>query len=809
MRLLSARLKNLRAHKDTQIAFPSGVVGIVGDNESGKSTVLESLEWALYGGDVIRKTMKGLRWDGAPNRHIASATWIIEIGGVVHEIDRSETGATVTVNGMKEAEGTAAVNGYMAEKVGMSHKEFCASHLCPQKELAKMATMKPTERQTFVRKVMGHDRIDRALKALRAKKNALGEERRGIEAGLGERAPLEEAVARTDAERKAAVRTRVEAAADLDAAYEVHGNADNRFTASKERKAKHDEAERFREQGANAADQAGLEIARLERRAEEQKQAKARLAEAQEELAFIPGLREERDALVAAQASISERKMLEEREAALEEEIDGEAGLVERIADAEAQAGFYEAEAHEKAQAEAGRAGSALEELRKQRHERRARTLAGIEASEKEAKLHQRRIEAITGAGEDGDCPTCLRRLGDAYDVVMGTLQGALTDAVRRVGDGRIEWETEGFAVLDDEEVEAELARDEAERALEKHIQFQRDAEAGRQNAEILSAQCEAARTAFARITTRLKDMAAADFDAEALERVAAWITRLERLDTDLAGDRGLVANAAETQGEIASWTERRDRAIKGTLEAVEKIAATAFNAELHEKASSAHEEAAAALQEARVAAARAEEAERGAATQHENAKLHLDEYDSRATRLEKVKADHWLHERAAARLADFRVAIAATIRPELEELMSGLVHTLTDGRHEAVELTEDFEAVLMEGGVAREVVSGGTEDIAALAMRIALSQMIAERAGQPLSLLILDEPFGSLDEKRRGNVLSLIRRVKGVFPQVLVISHVAETRDAVDHVVELEYDSSAGHTRVTSAPLVEQAGAA
>ena len=154
-------------------------------------------------------------------------------------------------------------------------------------------------------------------------------------------------------------------------------------------------------------------------------------------------------------------------------------------------------------------------------------------------------------------------------------------------------------------------------------------------------------------------------------------------------------------------------------------------------------------------------------------------------------------HEKASARLADFRTSVAATIRPELEELMSGFIHLLTDGRHEAVELTEDFEAILFESGIAMEVVSGGCEDVAALAMRLSISQMIAERAGHPLSLLILDEPFGSQDENRRANILTLLRTLKDVFEQVIVISHIAETKDAADHIIELEFSESEGRTYV------------
>ncbi len=66
------------------------------------------------------------------------------------------------------------------------------------------------------------------------------------------------------------------------------------------------------------------------------------------------------------------------------------------------------------------------------------------------------------------------------------------------------------------------------------------------------------------------------------------------------------------------------------------------------------------------------------------------------------------------------------------------------------MELDEDYMVTLLDGGEAKPVISGGEEDIANLALRLAISQMIADRAGQPLSLLVLDEIFGSLDEERR-----------------------------------------------------------
>ena len=85
-----------------------------------------------------------------------------------------------------------------------------------------------------------------------------------------------------------------------------------------------------------------------------------------------------------------------------------------------------------------------------------------------------------------------------------------------------------------------------------------------------------------------------------------------------------------------------------------------------------------------------------------------------------------------------------------------------------------------------------------ALALRLAISQLIAERAGQHIECLILDEPFGSLDATRRASVLDLLTRLSAHFPQVLLISHVAETRETVDRAIEFNYDRTAGHTRAS-----------
>ena len=90
---------------------------------------------------------------------------------------------------------------------------------------------------------------------------------------------------------------------------------------------------------------------------------------------------------------------------------------------------------------------------------------------------------------------------------------------------------------------------------------------------------------------------------------------------------------------------------------------------------------------------------------------------------------------------------------------------------------------------------------MANLALRLAISQMIAERAGQPLSLLILDEIFGSLDEDRRAAVVDLLRSLADRFPQVILITHIDSVREGFDRVIRVGVDLASGVATVRDEP--------
>ena len=151
------------------------------------------------------------------------------------------------------------------------------------------------------------------------------------------------------------------------------------------------------------------------------------------------------------------------------------------------------------------------------------------------------------------------------------------------------------------------------------------------------------------------------------------------------------------------------------------------------------------------------------------------------------------LHHELDRALDDLSTDLNAEIGPELSALAGAFLSSLTDGQFDEVQLDEQFEATLFEDGEPQPVVSGGEEDLTNLVLRLAVSQMIADRAGQPLSLLVLDEIFGSLDEVRQHRVMHLLRGLADHFPQVVLITHVEDVRESLDRVLRVRYDETSG----------------
>jgi exonuclease SbcC len=128
---------------------------------------------------------------------------------------------------------------------------------------------------------------------------------------------------------------------------------------------------------------------------------------------------------------------------------------------------------------------------------------------------------------------------------------------------------------------------------------------------------------------------------------------------------------------------------------------------------------------------------------------------------------------------------------PEIESAANELLRRMTAGRMnvrfntqretQAGDVRETLDIQISDelGTRAYENYSGGEQFRVNFAIRIALSRLLARRAGAQLQTLIVDEGFGSQDAQGREKLVEAINAIQDDFARILVITHLDDLKDA------------------------------
>jgi exonuclease SbcC len=95
------------------------------------------------------------------------------------------------------------------------------------------------------------------------------------------------------------------------------------------------------------------------------------------------------------------------------------------------------------------------------------------------------------------------------------------------------------------------------------------------------------------------------------------------------------------------------------------------------------------------------------------------------------------------------------------------------------------------------EMYSGGEAFRVNFAIRLALSEVLAQRAGARLQTLVIDEGFGSQDAIGRQRLIEAINLVRPDFAKILVITHIEELKEAFPRRIEVEKTARGSVVRV------------
>jgi exonuclease SbcC len=142
---------------------------------------------------------------------------------------------------------------------------------------------------------------------------------------------------------------------------------------------------------------------------------------------------------------------------------------------------------------------------------------------------------------------------------------------------------------------------------------------------------------------------------------------------------------------------------------------------------------------------------------------------------------------------------------PELEDEANRILSRVSDN---AMHLTLETQRDTRSGNVAEtldikisdtlgtrnyELFSGGEAFRINFALRIALSRLLARRAGAPLHTLVIDEGFGTQDSQGLERLVEVIKAIQNDFAKIIVITHLRELKNAFDTHIEVKKDPLRG----------------
>lgn len=782
--LVSVEVVNFRSFSYGMFAplgIGQGMTAINGSNGRGKSSIVHAVVWALYGVTPDGVPVKALRRQGSEGE--VRATVIFRHDGQTIEITRALRGrndttiAAITLDGVEQTNiSTKTATIWVENRLGLDAEAFLTAFVVRQKELDSLVKARPADRRKTIERLAGIERMSSALELARADARQASRLLDALpqvedpEVATKQVVAAEQALLDADEHLTAVTATVSSAEHSNQVAHAAL--SEGRQTLEKVTSTRH--ALEMAEQRLAAFAQEKTRLESAARDADQIGSASEAASKAREALATARRNLEAVDAAIAQENNENQRAA--RALAAVGQAREEANSLRDRLHTIESELGEYPDSLNNDLLAAQARVQAITDERG---------------AARGEWERLNKSITTLTeaAAGHDATvCPTCSHALPDAAGLIADLTVNL--DAVRARGTKLNEELTAAQSEVDRlEKLTAARNRvaaqqEPAEQALAAAAQRLSSAEdssaAAEKAAEEARAAAAQARSAAKKASEQIDDLTQAEATAQATLR------RIESAVAAAAELAALTAKAADIEASHSdaekAHTAAKQSAAKVDLVALDEAAtaATSVLASAKEQASAArtaHALASRDLDSARDALVRAQQAA-----------------EARRAALAEVERT----SATASALEEFRRDRLARLAPELSEVASDFVSRMTDGKFTAVELDEEFTPVLTDStGSQRPVawLSGGEESAVALALRIAIGEVLA---GQRGGLLVLDEVLTAQDVQRRQATMAAIR----VLPrQVVTINHVSEATDMVDLVAEVVDDGDGASTIVDVVP--------
>jgi exonuclease SbcC len=793
MLLKTLTLRNYRKYKDASVEFPDGVIGIIGLNGVGKTTLVEAIGWALFGHHAARTTKELIKREGASPHEPCSVNLEFELENDRYAVVREMAGknlvpkASLKINGKLVTSNADEVTAVLRDKIGMDYLAFFTSVFARQKELNALSVMKAAERKKLVLRMLGIERIEQSIQKIREDKRGKEKRIEGIRAALidkegrnklevltGKREDLEQEHERLMpiiAELEAATRGKEAEVAEAKKILEI---ATKTYEAYIDLSTKLSACETELRTTRKQRTEKELELTELSTKL-------SRLETIAGQEAQYFQIRDQKGQLEAQREQYQRKQELKARVRKTAHEL--------QIRNEKLQGLREQFNAFQGVENELRSVKAELDTLQKQKE--RLHTALGAHKSQilqlkKEIEEQTRKQKRIADLGPESNCPLCERTLGTHYEALLTKLEGELdikrNALVSLFTEYKREKEelalTERAEEAQTKELSAQEHRMTKLRALEMHIAHE-TREVTRWQAELASIQSD------------LSPLKMLEFDAAAYKDVLARLTELEVVYRELLGLRAETKRIAGVEQAIHELVELEETTDRAQAALQQQIADLGFDKQVYELKKAAYERTKEELSDSKLALLAKRNELENVRREANRVSEEIAEQQRLMTEQEQEAAEVAYLSVLEQLMTEFKLFMVGRIRPMLSDYASDMLRRLTDGKYSTMELDENYDIYIYDEGTAYELnrFSGGEEDLANLSLRLAISAVVTERSAIQTNFIILDEIFGSQDAFRKRNIIQALNALSKQFRQIFLITHIEDVRDYMEHVLRVTED--------------------
>ncbi len=789
MILNNLELVNFKKYTNKSFSFEEGLVGIIGKNGSGKSTIFEAILFALYGELKTKGAKDFIRNSAVSEKEAVSVTLEFEFEDFIYKVIREFRGKSLSANAKfyKNEElittGAKEVTNSIVKLVKMGRDSFIHTLFASQKELTSLSNLKPEDRKRMIRKLLGLEKIDAIETMLVDKSRGL---KRDIDAFRdvllsSDEISLKENLIKTYNENKTSINITL-----LSKSKELETIKIKELESKKEL----DNLQKTKELKVKLLSDLELIKNTLESNKQQQTKLSSELLELQQkqkEFITLEPFKIEYEQLII---KLKEQQQLKE----IKLKIDGlnkeQIQLREQYTKAKNDITKLELEVkdYETLKSKQQQIKNEFEKVQNsiKEIESNIKTIySSISGDQKIIDMTKSQIFQIEDIGKGSNCPTCTRPLLEEYDKVISNL----SNTIQTLQKEKIDKQAIELKRVENLKATIDKQKDDLQNQLQELNKQLTIIETKQQDLVNVKLHFKDVEAKGKKNKEELEELSQYFYDEKIHQDMIDKEQTLKPKYDEYKKLQTLIQRVSIVQKDLEEIKKAIDQNTEAFTNKGIEIKAVVYD-EINHKTKleeftilqKQKDDITAIVNEFKVQIA-------SIGGEIKTIQAALDTNKEHQSKLATKQQDLLDYEKIKISLSEFKTKLNSKVAPRISSIASNMYSQITKGKYQHIEVDNDFDFYIYDEGQKFPIdrFSGGEVDLANLVLRIAISKTLGELNGAGnIGFLAFDEVFGSQDESRRMEILEAFHTIKEQYRQIFLISHEIEIKELFEKIVEL-----------------------